>query len=466
MFQPKKVFVLIGIFCITVFFTGTLSAENKDVTQIDIIFDASGSMWGQINGTTKIEIARAAMQDLINGFKTKTNIQLALRIYGHLNKKCTNSILEIPMAEGNHTAIIQKINSIEPLGKTPIAFSISQAVNDFNKALKGDKILILITDGIESCDGNTCQAAMELKKAGIVTTIHVVGFGMKESELASLHCIAEPFNGKLIGASNTKELTGAFKKISNAVAVKKNLEVLGVSKNRKPVYMDVDVLKGNEVIASSEGTAPLFSLEEGVYEISAKSRETNMVIKKGNISIEKGRKTRVEIVFQDARLKLKALGESRKPIYAFYTVYKQGTEEEILRTAGSGVREKTILPGTYDIKVYEQDTYATLWEKNVTLNPGDTFEKTFIFTMGNVVILPKTAAGTISTEYWWYAFFKPNSARKEKSGTAGVGRKELRIPPGTYTIKVLDGYNKVVQVIENIVVEANKTTEVPIKLNK
>ena len=60
MFQPKKVFVLIGIFCITVFFTGTLSAENKDVTQIDIIFDASGSMWGQINGTTKIEIARAA----------------------------------------------------------------------------------------------------------------------------------------------------------------------------------------------------------------------------------------------------------------------------------------------------------------------------------------------------------------------------------------------------------------------
>jgi len=136
---------------------------SQSINQVDIIFDASGSMWGQINGVSKIEIARKAMADLMKDFEEQKDLQLALRVYGHTNKQCDNSILEIPMEAGNHANILAKINSIKPLGKTPIAFSLEQSVSDFNNE-KGEKIIVLITDGLESCNGAICAVSQALKE--------------------------------------------------------------------------------------------------------------------------------------------------------------------------------------------------------------------------------------------------------------------------------------------------------------
>ncbi len=457
----KKIIVILVILLMSM----TIHANNSD-QQIALIFDASGSMWGQIQGVSKIKIAKKAMKNLVNDLKQQKNIQLSLRIYGHLNKKCDNSVLEIPMGKNNHSAIIEKISSIKPNGKTPIAYSLLKCIHDFNPNLAGSKDIILITDGKESCNGNTCEVAQQIKDAGSITNIYVIGFGMKKEELATLNCIVDPFGGKVIGASNTGELIEAFKKITQEVSIKKNLEVIGLDEKEKKVYMDVDIYLDSNKIASSEGTNPTFTLETGVYDIHAKSRDTEIEVRKENIQIKEGKLLEVKVVFGEASIKLKSIKSNNESLNAFYTIYKSGTEEEILNTQGSGYVEKTILPGNYDIKIYEQDTYSTLWERNIVINSGETFEKIFKFEMGTIVLIPQKADGSPSSEYWWYYFFKTGNDIKEDKTKEGVGQQETQMLTGNYTIKVIDGYNNEVQTINNIQVQAGQRTNVKIILEK
>src|SRR5690606_29218288 len=49
------------------------AAAAEDVV---IVYDASGSMWGQIDGVSKIEIARDVMADLVDGWSDATNLGL------------------------------------------------------------------------------------------------------------------------------------------------------------------------------------------------------------------------------------------------------------------------------------------------------------------------------------------------------------------------------------------------------
>ena len=447
----KKIIILFTI----LLFSFTLFANTSD-QQIALIFDASGSMWGQIDGVSKIKIARKAMTDLIKDLEKQKNIQLSLRIYGHLNKQCDNSILEIPMGSENHSAIIEKINSIKPNGRTPIAFSLLESINDFNPNLTDQKVIILITDGKESCNGNTCEAAQKIKDAGIVATIHVVGFGMKKNELASLNCIVDPFGGKVIGAANTKELIGAFKKITREVSIPKNLKVIGLDKNDKPVYMYVDIIKNNKQIKSSEGISPTFTLDNGVYDIHAKSSSSGIKVEKKNIKIEQDKKRIIKIIFGESILKLKTLDSNNKLAYATYTIYQGGTEEQIGIAEGRDFQQTVIPPGIYDIKIYEHDTGLMQWTRNIELKPGETLEKIFKFELGTLKF--KTVDSNDKALYTTYTIYK--SGTEQQIGIAeGRDFQQTVISPGIYDIKIYEYDTRLIQWTRNVELKSGETLE-------
>src|SRR5690606_22900938 len=56
-------------------------APTSAAEDVVIVYDASGSMWGQIDGVSKIELAREVMADLVTGWSDGTN--LGLVAYGH-----------------------------------------------------------------------------------------------------------------------------------------------------------------------------------------------------------------------------------------------------------------------------------------------------------------------------------------------------------------------------------------------
>jgi len=68
--------------------------------------------------------------------------------------------------------------------KTPIGASLDMAADDL-KSVSGEKLIILLTDGEETCGGDPAAAIANLRKAGINAQVSIVGFALDDPNLAS-----------------------------------------------------------------------------------------------------------------------------------------------------------------------------------------------------------------------------------------------------------------------------------------
>ncbi|MGI9325527.1 MAG: vWA domain-containing protein [Pseudomonadales bacterium] len=187
----------------------TLSLNERSV---EIVVDASRSMWGQMDGQAKMEVAKEILEDASDFLPDDLN--LALRAYGnssHSEKKdCTDSTLLVPFGEENREPIREAISDLQPKGQTPIAYALNQAAEDFDN-LESERALVLVTDGIESCGGDPVAVARELRKQDIM--IHLIGFGLNndaDQDTDKLQAVADASGGQFLTASNSKELKDAL----------------------------------------------------------------------------------------------------------------------------------------------------------------------------------------------------------------------------------------------------------------
>ena len=187
--------------------------EEKEVPKsVEIIMDASNSMWGQIAGEAKITIARKVLTQTIKGLPDSMNV--GLRVYGHrygLNEAqaCTDTELMVPIGPIAKAQLIDTVNKIQLKGKTPLVISVLEAIKDFAKIPNGS--IILVTDGIESCNGDIKSIAPAIKAAGLELEVNIVGFDIKEAAARrELESIAKSTDGRYIDARNAGELLSAL----------------------------------------------------------------------------------------------------------------------------------------------------------------------------------------------------------------------------------------------------------------
>ena len=127
------------------------SASSQVTNRILFIFDDSYSMYAPWNSNIKIEVAKKVMGEFLDSLKNLPNLELALRCYGHTtffkpDRNCKDSKLEVPFADAtiNSLKIKQRIQKLEPLGTTPIAYSLGECVNDFTPKSNCRNIVIFI----------------------------------------------------------------------------------------------------------------------------------------------------------------------------------------------------------------------------------------------------------------------------------------------------------------------------------
>lgn len=181
------------------------NAEGRSI----IVLDASGSMWGQIDGRAKLEIAREALGSVLSGMDPATEI--GLMAYGHRSKgDCADIELVVPPGPGTAAAITDAANAMKFLGKTPLSDAVKLAAGEL-KFTEEAATVILITDGIETCNADPCALGTELEAAGVNFTAHVVGFGLTEEEGQAVACLAENTGGKYIQAADAGSLVEALK---------------------------------------------------------------------------------------------------------------------------------------------------------------------------------------------------------------------------------------------------------------
>ena len=169
-------------------------AQKPSSTRILFILDASNSMNSTWDKQTRLEGAKEVLLQAMEQFKEVPNIEIALRIYGHQTpitndtQDCNDTKLEVPFSVGNIDVIKNKIRGLVAKGATPIARSLEAAAGDFPDTLARN-VIILITDGLESCDNNPCVIAKKLREKGVKVTPFVIGLGMDLSYLENFSCI-------------------------------------------------------------------------------------------------------------------------------------------------------------------------------------------------------------------------------------------------------------------------------------
>ena len=199
--------------------SASLQAAAKAETNMLFIIDASNSMWGQVDGIAKIETARGALNNLLKDMPADMN--LGLMSYGLFSEdSCEDVHYVVDMAPSNHQKISSFISKIQPKGKTPIAKALEMGGRQFETRKDANNHLVLISDGIESCNGDPCAVAAQLSKKGINVKVHVVGFAVGDKDSKQLACISENGGGKFFHAKNTQNFKDAVAEVKQLAEAK------------------------------------------------------------------------------------------------------------------------------------------------------------------------------------------------------------------------------------------------------
>jgi len=209
-------------------------------TRILFLLDGSGSMLARWENTLRINVAKKFLADFVDSLRVNEKLELGLRVYGHQfdrrYHKCNDTKLEVPFGKNNHTQIIQKLRLIEPKGTTPIAYSLEQTANDFPVDKNYRNIVIIITDGIESCDGDPCAVSLALQKKGIFLKPFIIGIGMEKDYRDAFGCMGEYYD-----ARNISEFRHALAKAVNQSLGKTTVSVELLDENKRPTETNINV---------------------------------------------------------------------------------------------------------------------------------------------------------------------------------------------------------------------------------
>jgi len=184
-----------------------------------IVFDASGSMAGSLaEGIgAKIrridEVRKALAQALPRVMHYR---RIGLITYGPGSYKQCNVELNLRPIPNAAQRILHDVNMLNPSGKTPLTAGVEQAAEVLDYKTEPG-VVVLLTDGEETCDGAPCDLGKRLKAEGVQLTVHVIGFRMTAfwtgaQSALDVKCLAEETGGLYITAENQEELVQAFEK--------------------------------------------------------------------------------------------------------------------------------------------------------------------------------------------------------------------------------------------------------------
>ena len=212
--------------------------DKKPLTRILFVFDGSQSMYGRWQSDLKINIARNILIKVLDSLKTMPDLEVALRIYGHQYlfppQVCNDTKLEVPFGKDNYEKIKNKLNNIIPKGTTPIAYSLEQAINDFTPCINCRNVIVLITDGIEECDGDPCMASAALQKGGIVLKPFIIGIGTNFEK--AFNCVGTYFD-----ASSEDKFSNALNVVVSRVLNPTTCQVNLLDANNRPTETNINM---------------------------------------------------------------------------------------------------------------------------------------------------------------------------------------------------------------------------------
>lgn len=188
-------------------------AKKQEKTNVVLLIDASGSMKASVPGGVKMELAKESIKKFTEQLQTDTNV--ALLAYGHKGAgKETDKALSCkeietiyPLGSYERNTFENALNSFSASGWTPLASAIEEAndllVNYSKEEYKN--IVYIVSDGIETCEGDPVAAAKKLNESDIEAKVNIIGFDVDDKGQNQLKQVAEAGGGSYTTVRNQSE---------------------------------------------------------------------------------------------------------------------------------------------------------------------------------------------------------------------------------------------------------------------
>ncbi|WP_331280492.1 VWA domain-containing protein [Halomonas sp. BC04] len=179
---------------------------------VHLIFDASGSMLRQMEGGRRIEVARRIVQQTLDE-RIPEEVPVALRAYGHTEPHSCETELLVEPRLGNHDEVREVVAGIQAinLARTPLAASIEAVLDDLSGFEEQPRLVVMLTDGEETCDGDVAAAVEELIEEGLDVRLNIVGFHIDEIGLqAEFERFAAQGGGEYFDSQDADELVAGL----------------------------------------------------------------------------------------------------------------------------------------------------------------------------------------------------------------------------------------------------------------
>ncbi|MDO5095437.1 MAG: VWA domain-containing protein [Peptostreptococcaceae bacterium] len=260
--------------------TGQSLLEDVQIN-IELVLDASGSMAKEIDGKSMMDIAKESIVQILDSLPENANV--GLRVYGHKGnntkagkaESCNSSELIHPIEQLNVAAIKEKLAPITSTGWTPIAKSIELGAKDFEKFQdkKDLNIMYIISDGIESCDGDPIQAATNVRNLGVKPIMGIVGFNVNPAQELQLRQIAEAAGGYYATTNTAQSLVTELQRIHE----------LANSKYDWKKLEETDVLRVSNAHTFAGNYTPANDLTMTLYKEADNLRKMQRYLREQNI---------------------------------------------------------------------------------------------------------------------------------------------------------------------------------------
>lgn len=385
-----------------VMLAGPASAQSDKVM---LIIDSSRSMWGHIDGVNKVVHAREALGQFFK--RQEGQFSLGLMAYGHQQKaSCDDFAVLKDIGKLEPQAYTNAVNSVAPKGSTPIAAALDAAADAMAKET-GRKHVVLLSDGLDNCEGDPCARAEQLAQSVPQMTLHAIAFDKadKQQELQKLSCIAKPSRGLFKSASNRDELAAALSEIAARVTAPPKVSApADATENADPdapvpIKLTAFLSGGDEQLkrgviwrvftgrAGDDGRykllhelrepQPTLDLKPGAYFVNV---SWGLAHSTKRLKVVAGRPAHEQLILKAGAIKLNARQASGAPIDmddARFDIYSDktdqfGNRERVVADAqpGPAIRMNT---GTYYVVSQYGDSDAVV-ESEVEVKPGEMSE--------------------------------------------------------------------------------------------
>lgn len=334
--------------------TGAVAAERS----VALVLDASGSMNGRLaDGTAKIKAAKSAVRDLAG--RLPGDVRLSLRAYGHQSPRakhdCKDTQLLVPFgaAEGVRGNVIGTSDGLTAKGYTPITYVLGLAADDL-KPENGEKVLVLVSDGKETCEGDPCLLAQKLAEADADLVIHTVGFGVDATTRKQLQCIASVARGDYFDANSSAELADRMAEAAQAEIEDESLiievpkEARGKLEFINPYFNEVVDPETGEQVFKLTDSNPVATLSPGIYNIKVGK---NLWLKSVEVRADE------TTTINPGRLKIEN---------PYFNAVLDSETGEVYEKATDGHNEFPLIAGRYDVAFGK-----ALW-RDVEIREGET----------------------------------------------------------------------------------------------